>query len=122
MSVTYTSTTDEAAFKAVINKLTKLKPSLIKQLGIDIDKSGDELVKIMQGNAHVITGTMKGSISKKKKGPSSVSVGPTVDYAVYENARGGDHAFIDNSLQDFKPKFVTIVRKGVQTVLKKKTL
>lgn len=123
MSVEFTvSKNTDQQFKKVINKLTKLKPNLEKQLDIDIDKVGKEAVTIMKGNAHVISGEMRDSITMTANGNMSVSVGPTVEYAVYENARGGDHAFIDNSVGEIKPKAVTIVRSGVHAVITKKSV
>lgn len=68
-------------------------------------RTAAELLAIMQRVSHVLTGAMKAS--EAIDGPLVVgagaiqyTIGPSVDYAPYEAARGGDHDFVGRTLAE----------------------
>jgi len=67
-------------------------------------KAARALLQIMQNLSHVKTGRMRASEVvngpfEVATGAYEVTIGPTVDYAEHEVARGGDHDFVTRTLE-----------------------
>lgn len=111
---------DQRTYNDVTNFLSNFTMNLKKQLVADTEKAAIELRNQARANAHLITGNMRNSVNYRKNGENSYTVSADIDYAVYENARGDDHAFFDNAVKDVDSKFYQIIQSGVKAVIQKK--
>lgn len=63
------------------------------------------------GVVHVDTGRLKNSLFWRVQGSArrvSAIWGTNVSYSIYENARGGDHAFVDRTAREELPNVLRI--------------
>ncbi len=91
-----------AGLDNVINNIENTKQNVLQQIV-------DFMVGEMRNNAHVLTGRMKASINGFVTGNDAV-VGVGAEYAVYENARGSPHDFMDKAVD-------ATMRRTDQTVM-----
>ena len=85
-----------------------------------LDRSADLLANEMRNNAHVVTGRMRGSISRGTASDRDVQVVATAPYSWFENKRvgtvtgskynTGPHDFADRAFQTTMDQFPTIVQ------------
>ena len=79
-----------------------------------LDMGAEFLANQMRANAHVITGRMKGSISRGTASGDSVDVVVTAPYSQFENKRpgskaGSPHNFADRALQSTMSAFPSMI-------------
>ena len=101
-----------------INSLNKTSTSLNTELKKSLDVIGDKGVKEFQNEAHVITGKMKRGIHKGKVTNNSVDIVSKEKYAVFENRRGGAHAFINNGAKKVETIAKQEINNAIQRVMK----
>ena len=82
-----------------------------------LNEGADLFVSEATKNAHVITGRMKGSISKSGVQGNTITVGATAPYAAFENRRGSPHDFATKALDATAKALPDIVRKGYDELL-----
>lgn len=99
--------------------LNKFKQNIPKTKQNALTDVTNVFVTTAKGYAHVITGNMKKSIIAHVDGQSGKAIVEAgVDYAVYENARGGDHAFWDKAIDTNLKNGRMMVKKRTDEGLK----
>lgn len=98
-----------------ISRLNRSSSTLATELKKSLGLIGDRGVKEFQNEAHVLTGKMKRGIKKGKVTNNTVDIVSKEKYAVFENRRGGAHAFIDKG----QKKLEKIAKQEIDTAIKR---
>lgn len=82
--------------------------------------AGELMLDRTQQHVHVDTGDLKssGSLSMFDESDGVVAeITYDAEYAIYENARGGDHAFMDRGFEESRDTFERALARGLEQVI-----
>lgn len=90
-----------------------------ERLRIDVDRLMEEAAKDVYTSArsrvHVVTGRLRESIRWMRKEPLVFRVKAVAPYAVFEEARGGTHRFMDSSVEAVRFRLKQKLRRLVSS-------
>lgn len=103
--------------QAAIDKVKSNEPQI---KGLILEDITSVLIRDAKSKAHVITGNMKQNIGlqsiDKQSGKAVAEAG--AEYSVYENARGGNHAFWDQAVSTVEKNGLAMVKKRMDAAFR----
>lgn len=88
--------------------------ALKSQLQIGLNAAGEDAVSNAKDIAHVRTGALRDSI-EHQVGENEVVIGTSLDYALEEEMRGGNHTFIKPAVADHQNELIEIIKQALQS-------
>ena len=105
---------NQRQYNDAIKVLQDLEIKIRKLVDTDLGKCAAEGAQMARSNAHVITGNMRNSTNYKKVNEMHYKVYSEAEYSGYENARGGDHAFMDKAADALGAKYQDILVSDIK--------
>lgn len=88
--------------------------ALKSQLQVGLNAAGEEAVSNAKDIVHVRTGALRDSIEHQVN-ENEVVIGSSLDYALEEEMRGGNHTFIKPAVADHQNELIEIIKTALQS-------